>query len=187
MLWLFNTVFSVVLGAVGVGASTYIVSDHYMGDRLHAGAALGRVIPYVGRIILLSILSWLAVAGGFILLIVPGVIIACGLAVAAVALVIEGLPSAVAAMKRSWELTRGHRLKVFGAMCVALLLIMIPYMALGTLAAFGGLPILFGVAFVLLAMAISPFIYVAITVLYYDLRVRKEGFDLEMLTQALRG
>ena len=35
-------------------------------------------------------------------------------------------------------------------------------------------------------MLIYPFFYVVLTVLYYDLRVRKEGFDLELLASSLR-
>ena len=38
----------------------------------------------------------------------------------------------------------------------------------------------------LLSILIYPFFYVVLTVLYYDLRVRKEGFDLELLASALQ-
>ena len=37
-----------------------------------------------------------------------------------------------------------------------------------------------------LQIFIYPFVYVVMTVLYYDLRVRKEGFDLELLASALQ-
>ena len=33
---------------------------------------------------------------------------------------------------------------------------------------------------------IYPFVYVVMTVLYYDLRVRREGFDLELLASSLQ-
>ena len=38
----------------------------------------------------------------------------------------------------------------------------------------------------LLNILIYPFVYVLTTILYYDLRVRKEGFDLEMLAATLK-
>jgi hypothetical protein len=32
---------------------------------------------------------------------------------------------------------------------------------------------------------IGPVTYIAVTLLYYDTRIRKEGFDIEMLAQSL--
>jgi hypothetical protein len=39
---------------------------------------------------------------------------------------------------------------------------------------------------VVLSTIISPYVYVVITVLYYDARVRKEAFDLEMLAAEMQ-
>jgi uncharacterized membrane protein len=186
-LWFMNLMFSLILGAIGVGASTLIVSDSYLGDRPHAGAALGRVVPFVGRMIVLTILTGCVVFLGLLLLIVPGIILACGLALGATSLVLESLPGPVRAMQRSWELTRGHRGKLFLALLVSFFLLMIPAAGLGAVSAFFGMEVLFTVVSVVLGVLISPFIYVTVTVLYYDLRVRKEGFDLEMLSEHLRG
>jgi hypothetical protein len=36
------------------------------------------------------------------------------------------------------------------------------------------------------SILVYPYFYSAATVLYYDLRVRKEGFDLEMLEEAIK-
>jgi hypothetical protein len=187
LLWFGNAIFSVFLGAMGVGASTYIVSDSYLGESVNAGAALGRVVPYVGRMIALSIMSGLLVFMGLLLLIVPGIIIACGLALGATALVLEDLPAAGHALRRSWSLTSGYRTKVFGALLVTIILLMIPVIGMGVVSAVVGMEAFFTIASVALSVLITPFLYVTVTVLYYDLRVRKEGFDLEMLSQHLRG
>ncbi len=187
ILWVGNLVFSMVAGAIGVGASTHIVSDNYLGERLNPGAAFGRVVPYALRMVVLSFLTSFAVGLGFILLFVPGIIVACGLSVATTALVLEGLGSPIDAMSRSWSLTRGYRGKVFFALLIAFLLIGIPTLALGMIAALVGTETLLTVVGTLLAMLVTPFLYVTITVIYYDLRVRKEGFDLDMLAQHLRG
>lgn len=186
-LWFMNLIFSLVLGAIGVGASTLIVSDSYLGEQTTAGAALGRVVPFVGRMIALTFLIGCLVFLGLLLLIVPGIFIACGLALAATALVLEQLPGPTVAMQRSWTLTRGYRGKLFLALMVSVLLLLIPAMGLGAVSALFGLEFLFTIASVILGVLISPFIYVTVTVLYYDLRVRQEGFDLEMLSRHLRG
>jgi hypothetical protein len=39
----------------------------------------------------------------------------------------------------------------------------------------------------LLSILVYPFLYVVLTVLYYDIRVRKEGFDLELLASSVAG
>ncbi len=67
---------------------------------------------YFGAMLVASILVSLAVSLGFLLCIVPGVILALGLGLYSYAVVDEGL-SGVDALKRSWELTLGHKLNLF--------------------------------------------------------------------------
>ena len=55
--------------------------------------------------------------------------------------------------------------------------------ALANVISFG---IAFAAGFALLQVLAYPFLYVVTTVLYYDLRVRKEGFDLELLASTLQ-
>jgi hypothetical protein len=188
-----NLVLSVILGAVGVAATTFIVSDHYLGGSTTALGAFARSWEYLGRLVVMSILASFLIGVGVLLLIVPGIIVAAGLAVAPPAVVLERIGSATEGLRRSWDLTRGYKGKVAGTLFVALLLVMLPSIALGglvaagTLLAPGGLETLLQAAVILLSVLIYPFLNVAITVLYYDLRVRKEGFDLEVLATSLQG
>lgn len=70
-------------------------------------------------VIVVSLLSSLAISGGLLLLIVPGVMIACALCVAMPAIVVEhtGIRGAFA---RSAELTRGHRWPIFGLFLIVI-------------------------------------------------------------------
>jgi hypothetical protein len=128
---------------------------------------------------------------GFALMIVPLAVFA-GLAIATPALVIEGL-GAGAALRRSWTLTKGFRFRVIGLLLVTMLLIMIPIVGvsmLGGLAATsgeGGTPATALFTFISAAamFTVTPLIYCILTLLYYDLRVRKEAFDLQMLADAI--
>jgi len=182
---------AIILSSLGVAASTFIVSDAYLGQQISAGNALGRATALLGRLIMISILSSMLIALGFILLIVPGVVLFAGLILSTVVTVLESPRSATAAMGRSWELTKGFRGKVLITTMGAFILLLVPSFAveaiwslLGSLAGDSG-----GVAKLvtssLLSMLIYPFFYVVLTVLYYDLRVRKEGFDLEVLASSL--
>jgi hypothetical protein len=182
---------AIILSSLGVAASTFIVSDAYLGQQISAGNALGRATALLGRLIMISILSSMLIALGFILLIVPGVVLFAGLILSTVVTVLESPASATAAMGRSWELTKGFRGKVLITTMGAFILLLVPSFAveaiwslLGSFAGDSG-----GVAKLvtssLLSMLIYPFFYVVLTVLYYDLRVRKEGFDLEVLASSL--
>ena len=181
---------AVILGSLGIAASTFIVSDAYLGRGVSALAALGRAASILLRIVALSMLTSLLIGIGFLLLIVPGVLLLAGLILSTVVLVLESPEGPVAAMGRSWELTRGFRTKVLLAMFVAFLLLLVPSIAVGGAAGLlgdpdGRLSLLVLVLESVLQVFIYPYVYVVMTVLYYDLRVRKEGFDLELLSTSL--
>ena len=102
-------------------------------------------------------------------------------------------------MGRSWELSKGLRWKVLGVVITVGLIVYLPVIAVGgILPAFvdragwrdwgrsqGTALVLTGLAGVLQVL-IFPLFYCALTVSYYDLRVRKEGFDLEILAARLQ-
>lgn len=186
-----------VLSAIATAATVHIVSASYLGQPLGAGDALARATPLLGRLIVCSILLALVVGLGFIFFLVPGVILACGLLLAFPAVVLEPGRSATGALGRSWVLTRGSRWRMFGLLLTLLILLYIPLVAVLAIVAVvlptpvaagsgtaGGL---IGVAFAgVIQTLIYPLFYCVLTVAYYDLRVRKEGFDLEVLASTLQ-
>ncbi|HEU5041613.1 MAG TPA: hypothetical protein VFT84_12360 [Gemmatimonadales bacterium] len=198
MLTLTYYLIFMVLSAIATAATVFIVSESYLGRPLGAGAALSRSTPLLGRIIVCSILLALVVGLGFVFLFIPGVILACGLMVAFPVLVLEPATTASGALGRSWSLTRGSRLRMFGLLITLLILLYIPLVSMLGLAAFvlptsdlvrpgsntGGL-VAVALAGVV-QMLIYPLFYCVLTVAYYDLRVRKEGFDLEVLASTLQ-
>jgi hypothetical protein len=156
-------------------------------------------VPYIARVAVLSILTTLVVGLGLIVFLIPGLIFISALMVSTQALVLEEDQSPIDAMGRSWQLTKGFRWKVLALVVVTAIIVTIPSMAGGIAAAFfspgigvltdsSGLPIGWYLAMVLgavIQLLLYPLMYSVLTVLYYDLRVRKEGFDLEVLAQAL--
>ena len=120
---------------------------------------------------------------GLVLMVLP-VIVASALAVSLPALIVEHI-NAGTALSRSWALTKGRRLRVAFTLFVFLLILMIPYIGIGLLFGFatpGSESAL--VVYVLqyaVSLLLTPLLYCVITLLYFDLRVRREAFDLEML------
>jgi len=108
-----SLVIAVFVNVLVGAALTYGVVMELQGQRASIGACiatgLARFFPVLG----VAILSWLAMAGGLILLIVPGIIMYCMLYVSTQAAVLER-PGVTGALRRSRELTRGYRLQIFG-------------------------------------------------------------------------
>lgn len=192
ILWTLNIVLSAIGTAIGMGACTRVIADAYLGRAPSAGDAMAWVLPHAGRIFVLSAITTIVIFLGLVLLLVPGMILGAGLAVATCALVLESL-SPLDAMNRSWHLTRGHRWKVFLTLVVVLALIYCVSLAalfLGGVVALvvasesGAVSVVAALSG-LLTLLIYPYVYATVTVLYYDLRVRKEGLDLEILESQL--
>jgi uncharacterized membrane protein len=189
----------VVLSLVATGATVFIVSESYLGRPLSAREALMRATPYMGRILVASLLMALVVGLGFLLMVIPGIILGVGLALAIPAVVLEPGRSASGALSRSWELTRGSRWRIFILGITLFVLLYVPVVAISGLVAVL-LPHGAGPSFAassistIVALAIAgvvqlfiyPLFYCVLTVTYYDLRVRKEGFDLELLASSLQ-
>jgi hypothetical protein len=118
-------------------------------------------------------------------LLVPLIGIPCGLFVAVPAAVVERSGS-LGAIRRSWDLTRGSRLKIF--LIVVILLLLASFAVGFTVGIVGG--IIAGGSSVALIAAIvgalsqvltSSLVAVAAAVVYHDLRLAKEGIGIEEL------
>ena len=132
-------------------------------------------------VLVLALLAGLAVFSATLAFVVPGIVVACGLFVAVPALVVEELPIR-SSFRRSWQLTGGYKLSIFG---VLLLLAVLGWMfgaVLGLLTA-GAEALAPVVSFLglLLTVALSAVQAIAAAVAYHDLRVHKEGLDEEEL------
>jgi uncharacterized membrane protein len=186
----------VVLSAIATAATVFIVSESYLGRPLSAAEALSRAAPLLWRVITCSVLTGLLVMVGFLLFIIPGIVLVCGVILAFPVLVLEPGTTASGALSRSWALTRGSRWRIFGMLVTLFLLLYIPIVALTALAALvlpdaaPGAAMTGGIVGLVLAgvlqLFLYPLFYCVLTVSYYDLRVRKEGFDLEVLAQSLQ-
>jgi hypothetical protein len=115
-----------------------------------------------------------------------------GLAVSTPALVIEQLRAPTRAMGRSWSLTRGNRLRIVGLLFVFFIILAVPFiggtlilqMILGALDSTAA-RVLSTVIASVLSFVLGPILYCILTLTYYDMRVRKEAFDLEILAAQL--
>jgi hypothetical protein len=193
-LTLLHYVLFTVLSSIATAATVFVVSESYLGRPLAARDALQRATPLLARLIICSLLLAIVVGLGFIAFFIPGIVLLCGLLLAFPALVLEPGLTPTAALSRSWSLTRGSRWRMFGLLVTMALLLYVPLVGLGAVAAvampggaFGAEQGTLTLAVVgVVQMLLYPLLYCVLTVAYYDLRVRKEGFDLEVLASTLQ-
>jgi hypothetical protein len=146
-----------------------LVADVQDGRRdASPGQLLRAVGPVFGQLIAAAILAGVGIGIGFVLLIVPGLILLTIWSVTAPVVVIER-PGAVRALGRSRELVRGNGWNVFAV--ILLLVILVDVVSsgieLGADAAGTGVGL---VVRVILGVLTAPITALAASVLYFDLR-----------------
>jgi uncharacterized membrane protein len=173
------------IGATLSGAAIIVVvSDTLLGKAPDTGTSLRMALRAFVALFVAGLARLLLVGLGFLLFVVPSVIIVCGYLMVEQVIMLEQPKRAINALPRSWALTKGYKGKLFGLVVILLLFVqLIPSMAAGALVAL--LPAFeahFQIGVSLLQLVLFPLLPVAFTLAYYDLRVRKEAFDLEFLS-----
>jgi len=143
------------------------------------GAALARALrrffPVLGTAIVLGLLTGLAT----ILLVIPGVIVYLMCYVAVAVCVVEGL-GPIGSIGRSAELTKGFRWKLFGLSICLVLLNVVSFALRAIFLSIGG-PTVGAILSAVVSIVIIAYGLIVHAVAYHDLRVAKEGIDIEQL------
>jgi uncharacterized membrane protein len=171
-------------------ASIRVVSQAYLGRDPGMADALNFAFGSMVRVLLVGLAAGILMLLGLLLIFVPGIVVACGLAVAVQAAVLEPLSSGLDGIGRSWSLTKGFKWRAFGLFCVVTVLFFLFVLGFGIVAAlatalFKALLVPAVIALGLVFLFLYPFTSCVFTLFYYDLRVRKEAFDLELLSRHL--
>lgn len=108
----------IVISLLCLPAYTVILLASARGEKVGLRSVLSQGRKFILRLIGLSILTILAVIGGIILFVIPGLIFMAWFSLASYVLVAEDL-GVVASMKRSRELVRGRVWEMWGLMTLA--------------------------------------------------------------------
>jgi hypothetical protein len=157
-----------------------MASDLYLGHETDAFRTLRKVGPRVLSIFLASLLTSLAVGFGLILFLFPAVWVTAVLFAVMPAVVVEGR-SVFGAFDRSQKLSERVKGHVLSAIGLLVLIRIIVEIGSAILAALIPMPALKYVAVTAASMVVYPLYAITITLIYYDVRIRKEGFDIEMM------
>ncbi len=172
----------IIITAVLQAAMLRAAAQATVGDPVDIEASYRWGLKRFPSVLLVSILVGLAVAFGFILLIIPGVIFLAMLSVSIPALVIENLKG-TDAMSRSWNLVKGHFWHVLGTVVVAAL---ISGVVGGILGSIGGSNWFVNWIFTTIGTIVTaPFTALVTIILYLDLRARVEALTADRLRSEL--
>lgn len=202
-----------VMGAASIGAliqsfgsllvqaaTTRLYAESYRGSTLAMGDALRYGLRRLPAMLGVTLMSAIATFAGLILCIAPGVWLYTAWAAAPAALIAEDI-GPVDSLRRSYRLVSGHWWRTFGLLVVANILVTVIVslvtaplqFAIGfgagvndpTLPFSGGYLAANTIISGVLTAVTVPFLAAVIVAIYFDLRVRKEGYDLERLIAEL--
>ena len=170
------------------------VGRAYVGQEVDAGESLRFGLGRIHSIIWISILYGLGVGIGFILLVIPGIWLMIAWSLCLPVLIFEGLKGSKS-LGRSNKLVNKHWWHTFGALLLGYILIVVVQLVLpllveliaGSVESVELYAALLDIANGLTNLLVLPLFGALLTVIYYDLRVRKEGYDVQLLTQELSG
>jgi hypothetical protein len=173
-----------------VAAVARAAADVYLGESISIGGTYRYALRRLPAILWITLLTTIATLLGFVLLIVPGVLALVRLAFAPAALVVEG-HRGMGAVRRSWRLTAGFFWRTLGTLLLSGLIVAIVSGIIGipgelALQALGpGAWPISALVNALATVLVTPFGMLVVVLLYFDLRIRKEGFDIEMMAREL--
>jgi uncharacterized membrane protein len=168
-----------ILYTLAQAAILYVAFQSMRGRAVGIAEALRRGLSRFGAIVGLAILVGFGIWIGLILLIVPGIMFALRWSVALPACVVEGL-GPLASMKRSAQLTKGHRWKLFGIFLLLWAASALAGLLIGLLLKPAGV-VVTQVGQGVWNAAWTAFWYVTLAMVYHDLRVTKEGVDIDQI------
>lgn len=193
---------ALVLLPFSIGAVYRAVTDVALGRPATVASVLretlARYVPLLGLIGLVFVFAivWvIAFVVGLVLLVLPGLAVLClGVYLAVrwtltVAAMMAEDVGPIRGLGRSWNLVRGQWWRTFGILLIVGLMQAVIGYALGFLFGLIASAVTSGdvqlaviaVGSTILGALVSPITTIAIVLLYFDLRVRKEGLDLDQL------
>ncbi|MDX6703254.1 MAG: hypothetical protein QOF26_3480 [Baekduia sp.] len=189
-------VLAILGNLLGTVACYRAIADTYLERPTSARASLQYAMGRLGPMLWLTLLLGLGLILGFLAFVIPAIWLAVAWSVTYPVLLVEDVRG-VAALKRSFALVKDHWWATFGRVAVAYILVLVvtavassvivavPLLAVDD-TSFGAL-LLSNLGSLIVTLLTTPFLAAVITLVYFDLRVRKEGFDLALLAERMGG
>jgi hypothetical protein len=194
----------IILLPFSVGAVYRAVADVAQGRPATIGSVLRETLArywpllgLIGLVFAFALVWFIAEIIGFVLLVLPGLAVFCAAVYLGVrwSLVVAAMMAEdigpIRGLGRSWNLVKTQWWRTFGILLIVTILQTIITWGLGllfgvivALVSTGDLQAALGqIVGTIVGAVVSPITTIAVVLLYFDLRVRKEGLDLDQLAQ----
>lgn len=177
-----------LLGMVWFGLVSAVVcvaaSEAYLRRTPEPARTFQIFFSRAGSVVACVLVVTIAITIGFILLIVPGLYLYARYGMAPTIAVLEG-GGLRASLARASILSNGRKGHILLTMFVIFLIFFAIGVAAGLLVVLIPSPVLVVVAGFVVTVMSYPMIALVQTVLYYDLRIRAEGYDLQLMSESL--
>jgi hypothetical protein len=177
----------VIVTSIATLPITAVISDICLGNQPDLARAFR--LLFDGKILGTYLLTVLLALLGFVLLVVPGLVLCVWYLFVIPIMVIEGRRG-WQALERSRSLGKGHFWRILGILLLALTVVcMVNLLISATLSLIHehlGPPMVAPIAGQLLSGLLDPIASIVSVLLYYDLRARKEAYDSAALAEDLK-
>ena len=175
--------------AIMEAALCIAASDRYLGREIEPGRALRDALSRAGSLIPAKLWTWFVMFWGFFFLIIPGVYFFARYFAIPQTMLFERVGFGEG-LRRSRQLSKGEKWKAIKSLGMIWLIFIAISMGIGlTLApAPGTSPSILSQLFSSVVSIVTyPLVPITATLLYYDVRIRREGFDIEFMSAGLSG
>ena len=171
------------------------IAQAYLGERTDWRSSLAYAVRRAPQLLLITVLYTLGCLVATVFFIAPGVWLYVAWAFALPVLLVEGIRGPKA-LGRSFALVKGRWWRTFGVLLLGVVLALVVSTVIQGVFFLGMFAdadndllvlVVSGVAGTVGLAITTPFQAALLAVVYFDLRVRKEGFDLELLAERIGG
>jgi hypothetical protein len=159
-------------------------SEDYLGHPIEPAVAVRDAVVRLPAVMVGLLIKYLLMIVGFVFFIVGAFWVVTRYFAVTAGIVIEGR-GAFAALGRSAALSKGRKLHILGTTLLAFLIFFVLYIAIGIVAAMTGSAVISNVLTVVASIVAYPMFSITEMLLYYDARVRGEGYDIEVMAEGL--
>jgi hypothetical protein len=179
LLWL---VFVMAVSSLASALMLEFVSKKYLKKEQSVGVYINNALAMLMPIMGLSLLSALIVGAGFLAFIIPGIYLALGLSLGAEVLIVERR-GVFDAISRSFWLTKGKKAEIFlYVVMLTVLAFIVDWFARNLFMSVSSTGMAIDAQQILLLltqMLLAPIGACVFILVYFNIRIEKEGFDLE--------
>ena len=161
-----------------------LASEDYLGRRLEPVVAVRDAVVKLPVVMIAFLLKYILLMIGLFLFLVGALYMLSRYFAITASIMIEGR-GVFTSFGRSAVLSRGRKLHILGTLLLAFLIFMVVYFAALFLAGVVGSMVVTTVLSTAASIVIYPMFAITEMLLYYDARVRSEGYDIEMMAEGL--